>query len=194
MANPTNIFEGFSLSHVAVLDGATTAEDAAITVGNDIYGVRNASLTPDTGQFENEGDDFVLSSWYWLNFANIEVQAGYISLAVISAITGRPISSSGSTSLIKYGMDLWHEDMFNVSRLPVLVRIPSKDSNGLVRRLDFVLYSVQFGPFTFGGPAYKSGLEVNYTGRCVASTKDEVGATFSDGKKRIGRMISGPVI
>jgi hypothetical protein len=194
MANPTNIFEGFSLSHVAVLDGVTTAEDAAQTVGSDVYGVRNASLTPDTGQFDNEGDDFVLSSWYWLNFANLEVQAGYLSLAVMVAITGSVLSSSGSTSTIKYGVDLWHEDMFNVATKPVLVRVPSKDSLGNVRRLDFVLYKVQFGPITFGGPAYKAGLEVNYTGRALASLTNETGAAFADAKKRIGRIISGPVI
>jgi hypothetical protein len=30
---PVNIFEGFSLSSVMILDGATSAEDAANTVG-----------------------------------------------------------------------------------------------------------------------------------------------------------------
>jgi hypothetical protein len=191
---PVNIFEGFSLSSVMILDGATSAEDAANTVGTDVYGVRSASIAPDVGNFDNEGDDAVLSSWYWLNFASITVTEGYISLPLLAAITGKAISSSGAGSTQKFGFDLWHDDMFNIAPKPVLVRIPSKDNAGAARRLDFVLYKVQFGPFTFSGPAYKTGLEVSWEGRCLASTTDEMGAVFADGKKRVGRMISGAVI
>lgn len=191
---PTNIFEGFSLSHAAILDGATSAEDAANTVGTDMYGVRSAAVAPDVGNFDNEGDDAVLSTWYWLNFATLTVTAGYISLPVLAALTGKAISSSGSGSTQKFGFDLWHEDHFNIASKPVLVRVPSKDDAGAVRRLDIVLYKVQFGPFTFTGPAYKTGLEVSYEARCLASSKDETGTTFTDGKKRVGRLISGAVI
>lgn len=190
----TDVFEGFSVSHAAILDGATSAEDAALTVGTDIYGVRTASLAPDTGQFDNTGDDAVLSSWYWLNFATLTVTSGYISFEVWSTITGQTISSSGAGDTEKFTMDLYHEDMFNSSPRPVLVRIPSKDSLGNTRRIDFILYKVQFGPFTFNGPAYKTGLEANYDGRCLASLFDETGAAFPDGKKRVGRVVSGPVI
>jgi len=191
---PTNIMEGFSLSHVAILDGATSAEDAANTVGTDVYGVRSAALAPDVGNFDNEGDDTVLSSWFWLNFATMTVSAGYISLPVLAAITGKAISSSGTGATQKFGFDLWHEDHFNTSPKPVLVRIPSKDSAGAVRRMDLVLYKVQFGPFTFSGPAYKAGMEVSFEARCLASSTDELGVAFADGKKRVGRLISGAVI
>jgi hypothetical protein len=194
MSSVTPIFEGFSVSHVSILDGATTAEDAALTLGTDVYGVRSAALTPDSATFDNEGDDAILSTWYWFNFATLDVVSGYISLPVLAALTGRPISSSGAGANVKYDFDLYHEDMFNVSRRPVLVRIPSKDASGNVRRLDFVVYSMQFGPFTFNGPAYKAGLEVTYTGRALSSIHDETGTPFSDGKKRVGRMISGPQI
>jgi hypothetical protein len=191
---PQPIFEGFSISHAAILDGATTGEDAALTVGTDIYGVRSGALDPDTGQFDNEGDDAVISSWYWLNFATVTITSGYISLPVLAAITGRAISSSGTGASQKYGFDLWHEDDMNVAPKPMLLRIPSKDSDGTVRRLDFILYRCQFGPFTFNGPAYKAGMEVSYTARALASTKSETGATFADNKKRVGRLLSGPVI
>jgi hypothetical protein len=191
---PTAIFEGFSVSHVAILDGATSGEDAALTIGQDVYGVRSGALDPDTGTFDNEGDDSILSSWYWLNFATLTVTAGYISLPVLAAITGRAISSSGTGATQKFGFDLWHQDDMNVAPKPVLVRCPSKDSAGAVRRLDFILYKVQFGPFTFNGPAYKAGMEVSYTGRALSSTANEQGVAFADGKLRVGRLLSGAVI
>jgi len=191
---PTNIMEGFSLSQVAILDGATSAEDALNTLGTDLYGVRSAAIAPDVGNFDNEGDDAVLSSWFWLNFATISVTAGYISLPVLAAITGKAISSSGSGATQKYGFDLWHEDHFNVSPKPMLIRVPSKDSAGAVRRLDIILYKAQFGPFTFSGPAYKAGMEVSFDARALASAADELGVAFVDGKKRVGRMVSGAVI
>jgi hypothetical protein len=191
---PTNIMEGFSASHVSILDGATSAEDAAQTVGTDVFGVRSAAVDPDVGQFDNEGDDSILSSWYWLNFATLTVTSGYISFPVLAAVTGKSISSSGTGSSTKFGFDLWHEDHMNTEPKPVLVRVPSKDSEGVVRRLDIVLYKVQFGPMTFAGPAYKTGMEVTYAGRALSSLKDEKGTAHADGKKRVGRLISGAVI
>lgn len=188
MADP--IFEGFSISQAAILDGATSAEDAALTVGTDIYGVRSGTITPDLGQFDNQGDDFILSTWYWLNFATLDVVAGYISLPVLARITGIAISSSGTGNNTKYEYDLWSETQFNVAPCPVLIRAPSKDDLGVVRRLDIVLYRVQFGPMTFTGLAYKTGIEVTYNGRALASLQNEMGQTFSDGKRRVGRLIN----
>ncbi len=191
---PTNIAEAFSLSHVSILDGATSAEDAALTVGTDLFGVRAASLAPDTGQFDNEGDDAVLSTWYWFNFATLTVTSGFISFPVWAAITGLPISSSGSGATAKFSMDLWNETMYNSAAKPVLIRVPSKDSAGAVRRIDIILYKVQFGPFTFDGPSYKAGLTASYDGRALASLTDELGAAFPDGKKRVGRIVMGAQI
>jgi hypothetical protein len=188
---PTPIFEGFSISHAAILDGATSAEDAALTVGTDIYGVRSAAIAPDVGNFDNEGDDTVLSSWFWLNFATLTVTQGYISFTELAAITGKAISSSGTGATQKFYFDLWHEDMFNTAPKPMIIRVPSKDSAGAVRRLDIVLYKVQFGPFTFSGPAYKAGMEISFESRALASGQDELGAAFADGKKRVGRLVSG---
>jgi hypothetical protein len=192
LANP--IIEGFSISHAAVLDGATSATDIAPTVGNDVYGVRSGALAPDTGQFDNEGDDAVLSSWYWLNFATIDVTSGYISFTLIAAMTGRQITSSGAGATQRFVIDLWHEDDMNVAAKPMLLRVPSKDNLGNPRRLDVVLNKVQFGPLTFSGPSYKAGMETTYSGRALASYQDELGAAYGDGKKRIGRLISGPII
>jgi hypothetical protein len=74
----------------------------------------------------------------------------------------------------------------------MLIRVPAKDKDGIIRTLDFVLYRVQFGPFSFDGPSYKSGLLLNYTGRAVVSDKDETGAALT--KKAIGRIINRPAV
>lgn len=192
---PTTIIEGFSLTHAQILDGSTAFADVATgsSEWGDIYGVNNASLSPDSDSYDNEGDDAIMSTWNWINKGDIEVQAGYLSFPLIANMTGRPISSSGSGDSIVYGIDLWHEDDFNVPRKPMIIRMPSKDSAGAVRYLDIGLYSVQFAPINFDGPSYKEGLKVNYNGQALMSTVDELGATFADGKRRIGKVISRPV-
>jgi hypothetical protein len=98
--------------------------------------------------------------------------------------------TQGGGDATTYGMDLWHEDTFNVASRPMLLKVPSKDSAGHPRDLLIGLYRVDFAPITFDGPAYKDGLKVNYNGTAVLSLYDEVGAAFSDGKKRAGRLIS----
>jgi hypothetical protein len=70
----------------------------------------------------------------------------------------------------------------------MLIRCPSKDADGVIRVMDFILYKVIFGPLNFTGPAYKSGLLLNYTGRAVISDKDEKGATLT--KRAIGRIVN----
>lgn len=192
MASP--IVEAFSLSHAQILDGAQNFKTAAAVLntpeGLDMYGVNEASLDPDTDDYDNEGDNTVMSTWSWLNKAGLEVQAGYLSFPLIASITGRSISSGGSGDSTSFEMDLWHEDDFNVAPKPVLLRMPSKDKDGVVRNLIFGLFKVQFMPITFDGPAYKDGLKINYNGTALFSAKDEMGQTFSDGKKRVGRLIS----
>jgi len=192
---PSTIVEAFSLSHVQILDGSTAFADVTTgsTAWGDVYGVNDASLDPDTDSYDNEGDDVVRSTWNWLNKAELAVQAGYVSFALIANMTGRTISSTGSGDSIVYGIDLWHEDDFNVPRKPMIIRMPSKDHLGAVRYLDIGLYTVSFAPITFDGPQYKDGLKVNYNGQALVSTVNELGAAFSDGKGRVGKLISRPV-
>lgn len=194
MAGPVPVVEGFSLSHAQILDGTTDFLTAALATDVpdelDIYGVNEASLEPDTDEFDNEGDDTVLSKWSWLNNAKLTVTNGFISFPVISSLTGRAIESSGTGADTSFAVDLWHEDDFNVAPKPVILRMPSKDKNGVVRNLTIGLYRVQFGPMTFDGPKYKDGLKTGWEGTALFSNLDEKGVKFADGKKRIGRLIS----
>lgn len=187
------IVEGFSLSHAQILDGATTfltALGVAAAVGQDVYGVNEASLEPDTEDYENEGDDAILSTWSWFNYAEVNVQAGYVSFPLIAALTGQSVASSGAGAAQWFGVDLWHEDSFNVAPKPMLIKMPSKDRDGVARNLVFGLYKVQFQPITFEGPAYKDGLKINYNGRALMSNVDETGVAFADGKRRAARLLS----
>lgn len=180
--------EGFSLTHAAILNGTTGAEE----VDGDIYGVRTGSIAVDTGNYDNTGDDAVLSSWFWFNFATLTVQAGYVPFSTIALLAGATITSSGTGAADYYSLPLWEETSLNQPPRPVLVRVPAKDKDGVVRTLDFVLYRVQFGPFSFDGPAYKSGLLLNYTGRAVMSDKDETGASLT--RRAIGRLVNRPAV
>lgn len=185
--------EGFSLTHAAILDGATRAEDTtAATTFGDIYGVRSGTIAADTGNYDNTGDDFVMSSWFWINFATVTVQSGYLPFETIQLLSGSPITSSGTGTADYYSMPLWDETSVNQPPRPMLIRVPAKDKDGVIRTLDFVLYRVQFGPISFDGPSYKNGLLLNYTGRAVLSANDETGTALP--KKAIGRLINRPAV
>lgn len=291
----TQIIESFSLSHAQVLDGQTSFLDAVAAAAaddEDVYGVNDASMDPDLGDYDNEGDDDILSTWFWINYADVSVQAGYMSLPLIARLTNQTIdsidpvaavnevqtitsSATGGTYTLTFngettadiaanasamnvqtaleglnnidtgdvavagtgsdrtvtfqgryaatnvsllvvddslatggtvtvaqttqgapagaralGLDLWHEDSMNVAPKPMLTRMPAKDSNGDPCTAVFGLYRVQFRPITFDGPAYKDGLKVNYAGRAIKSAVDELGNPFSDGKKRVGRILA----
>lgn len=191
MATP--IFEGFSLSHVGILNGTTGAEEAT----GDVFGAKSASLELDSDTFDNTGDDTTLSTWNWFNKATLTVQSGYMSFPLINLLTGSKITSSGSGNNDTYTAPLWEERQQNVSPKPVLVRIPSRDRDGLVRTMDFILYKVQFQPISFDGPTYKDGMLVNYTGTALLSDKDEKGAQVVDSvtglpSRAVGRIVNRP--
>jgi hypothetical protein len=179
--------EAFSISNAAILNGSTGVEET----WGDVYGVDQASLDPDTDQFDSVGDDQVMSSWAWLNFATINVRAGYVSFDLIAGLTSDTVSSSGAgagaTQL--FSIPLWSKKSFNVSPRPMVIRMPAKDAAGAVRTFDIVLFKCAFQPITFDGPAYKDGLKISYTARSLMSDKDETGATIAAGPA-VGRMIA----
>lgn len=180
-------YEVFSLSHAAILNGTTGAEE----VNGDIYGVDDASLEPDADSFDNEGDDTVLSRWQWLNFAEVQVRGGYIPLETLYTIYNEPIQSSGTDPSDWFSMEFWTDRSMNVPYKPMLVASPAKDKDGVVRTSWIVLYKCSFGPFTFDGPSYKDGLKVNYMATALMSDKNEKGVSLGT-YKSVGRLVSGP--
>jgi hypothetical protein len=189
MANST--VEGFSLSHAAILNGKTGEEEEF----GDIYGIRSGSLELDQDSYDNTGDDSILSTWYWANKVNVTVQSGYVPFQTLSLISGSVVDSSGATGSETYSLPLWEENSMNTQPRPMLIRVPSKDSQGIIRRLDFILYKVQFQPFSFDGPSYKEGLLLNYNGSALSSDVDEKGQPVLDSRtgkptKAYGRLIS----
>lgn len=192
MASP--IVEGFSLSHAAILDGSTGLQEEF----GDIYGIRSGSLELDQDSYDNTGDDTILSTWYWANKVNVTVQGGYIPFNTLGLITGSVVTSSGSGDAETFSLPLWEENTMNTQPRPMLIRVPSKDRNGLVRLLDFILFKVQFQPFSFDGPSYKEGLLLNYNGSALFSDTDETGEPVLDSRtgeptKAVGRLLSRPM-
>lgn len=186
--------EGFSLSHAAILDGETGLEEEF----GDIYGIRSGSIEVDQDSYDNTGDDSILSTWYWATKATVTVQSGYVPFETLSLISGSKITSSGTAGAETFSLPLWEENSMNTQPRPMLIRVPSKDKTGATRLLDFILYKVQFQPFTFDGPSYKEGLLLNYNGSALFSDTDEKGNPVLDSRtneptKAIGRLISKPV-
>lgn len=191
--NMSRTFEGFSVSDAVILNGTTLAAHAA----GDMYGVRDGSLDVDVDSYDNTGDEAVLSTWFWFNYANLTITGGYIPFELMALMTGATITSSGTAPADQYSIPLWSEGSLNQATRPVLIRVPSKDANGLARTMDIILYKVQFNPISFDGPAYKDGLIVNYSGRALISTVDEKGVALGTGLRAIGRLVNlqtGPAL
>jgi hypothetical protein len=189
MSTSLNV-EGFSISHAAILNGTTGAELA----GGDMYGVRSGSLEVDMDEFDNTGDDYVLSTWQWFNYATVTIEMGYIPFAVIALLTGATITSSGAAPNNHFNLPIWEQGSLNQPTRPMLIRIPSKDSNGAVRTLDIVLYKCQFKPIGFDGPSYKDGLMLNYSAKALISDVDERGQALVGDRRAIGRLVGRPVV
>src|SRR5512140_1886571 len=153
------IIEGFSLSHAAILDGTTGAET------QDLYGIREGTLEVDTDNYDNTGDNAVLSSWQWFNFATVTVQSGYLPFDLYALLSGVTLTTSGSGATQTVSAPLWNEASLNQPTRPMKLRVPSKDTAGTSRNFDIVLFKVQFAPISFEGPSYKEGMLVNYSGK-----------------------------
>lgn len=191
----SSIVEGFSLSHAAILDGSTGIQEEF----GDIYGIRSGTIALDQSSYDNTGDDVVMSTWYWANKANVTVQGGYVPFETLGLISGSVVTSSGAGADQTFSLPLWEENTMNTSPRPMLIRVPAKDSDGILRVLDFVLYKVQFQPFSFDGISYKNGLLLNYNGAALFSDKDEAGNPVIDSRtgeptKAIGRLLSKPLV
>lgn len=180
--NFANTIESFSLSHAGILNGTTGVQE---TFG-DIYGVRSGNLAADVGSYDNTGDDNTLSSWFWINFATVTIEAGYIPFETYSLLSGSTLTSSGAGASAVTEVGLWEEDVANQPSRPMILRAPARDALGNAKTLDVILYRVIFSPINFTGPAYKSGLLVNYTGRAVLSPVNEKGETLA--KKAVGKL------
>lgn len=183
--------EGFSLSHAAILDPATGQDEEF----GDIFGIRSGSLELDQDSYDNTGDDTILSTWYWANKVNLTVQSGYVPFSTLSLISGSVVTSSGTGDNQKFSLPLWEENSMNTTPRPMRIRVPSKDKNGIIRVLDFILFKVQFQPFSFDGPTYKEGLLLNYNGSALFSDVDEKGQPVLDSRtgkptRAIGRLVS----
>lgn len=183
--------EGFSISHAAILNGSTGIEESF----GDIYGIRSGSLELDQDSYDNTGDDTIMSTWNWANKANVTVQGGYIPFDTLGLLSGSKVTSSGAADSQSYSVPLWEERQMNTQPRPMLIRVPAKDATGVPRVLDFILYRVQFQPFSFDGLAYKEGLLLNYNGSALFSSRDEKGQQVVDSQtnqptKAIGRLLS----
>lgn len=184
MSNTT--LEGFSISHAAILNGTTGAELA----NGQIYAVRDGTISINISNFDNTGDDAVLSTWFWFDYATLSITGGFIPFSTVALLTGVTISSSGTAPADYYSVPMWQLGSANQPTFPMLMRIPARDSTGLTRNLDIVLFRVQFQPFNFTGPSYKTGLVLNYGGRALLSSTDETGVALTT--KTIGRLVSWP--
>lgn len=80
--------EGFSITHAALIDKNAPANLREI----DMYAVRTASLAPDLGNVDNTGDDGVLSTWNWFNFATFNLVQGYLSLDQYARMSGTEVT------------------------------------------------------------------------------------------------------
>lgn len=189
MSTPNKIIEAFSISHAAILKGTFDIGDAgAEETYGDIYGVDTGTVTVTVGTYKNTGDDVVRSVWKYIEDAEVSIRGGFIPFDLINLLTGSTISSSGTGANLRWDIPFWEKAWNNLAPKPILIKCPSKDSQGNVRDFFIVLYKVYFGDFSVEGLGYKEGLKISYNGTAVMSATNEAGATLT--KEAIGRFVS----
>lgn len=176
--------ETFSLTGASILDGVTGAQS------QDIYGIRTGTLTTNVSQYDNTGNDTVLSRWIWSDYATVAIEGGFIPWNVYALVTGTTIGSSGTAPNDYYSLPYQDIVSLNQPTRSVRLRSTAKDSLGSLRTFDIVLYRVQFNPINFTGPAYKTGMNFSCTGTALYSTVDEAGNSLAN--KTIGRIVLAP--
>lgn len=176
--------EGFSLDRVAALSGTSGAESAQL------YGAQAITLTPDVSVTAMKADDEDFAAWTDMRKAQLVVTNGYMSFSLIDQLSGPniAIASSGTSPSDYYGLPLWTQYQHNQPAVPLALRMSSRNANGAIRTLTFVLYKVQLSVLDFTGITYKTGLQVNYAGTVLFSGTDERGNTLAS--PEIGRIVS----
>ena len=104
----------FSLSHVGILDGTTSAELA------DLFGANESSLELESDVYERQGDDKILSTARWITKGTLTVGTNYIPLPLISSLYGTAVVSSQIATKDAYTVQLWTEKGMNVAPRPVV--------------------------------------------------------------------------
>lgn len=184
MPNPN--ISSFSLSHVGILDGSTSAEVA------DLYGVNEGTLELESDSYDRTGDNAILSTNRWITKGTLTVGSNYIPLDMLATLYGTPVTSSAALNKSTYSVALWTEKSMNIAPRPVVVQAPGEDQDGKPHTIKIVLYKVKFGNFSFSQfMSYKEGLAVSFTGDALLADKDELGAKFLDDQgKRIGKIVA----
>lgn len=178
------IQEGFSVDRVAILNPSGGAES------QQLYGAQVITLVPEMVTSDMVADDEEYATWYNVTKANLTVTNGYMNFATIDQLSGPGINmvSSGASPADYYGLPLWTQYQHNKPAVPLAFRMMSRNANGGVRTLTFVLYKVQLAVLDFTGIVYKTGLQVNYAGTVLFSTTDEQGNTLPG--PEMGRLVS----
>jgi hypothetical protein len=184
-----DIVESFSLSHVAVLDGAVSHEHLL----GDLYGVRSATMELESTVHENLVDGVVLSHWSIFKKASLRVSAGFLPIRLFTPVLGslpRERPQGGMSA------PLWEERQQYAPTVSMLVTVPARDQEGTARPIHFVLYRVQFEPISFSPQAYKAGATFDYTASALMSSVDETGSPVLDSitglpSSAIGRILTG---
>jgi len=189
--NNSSVAEAFSIRHAAIMadDGLSDHEFG------DIYGINSGTLELDQDSYDNEGDDVVLSTWFWANKVNVTIQGGYIPFETLETIYGTKVMSSTGSGKLTTSFAFLEENRLQPKPRPVRLRLPSKDADGNPQDMDIILYRVQFQPFSFDGPSYKDGLKLNYNGTALFSSVDEKGQPVLDSvtgepTKAVGRIVT----
>lgn len=174
--------EGFSFDRAAVL-GASGAENGQL------YAAQSVTIAPQLTFSDMQADDWEYGTWTQMDKATITVVNGFIPFSVLSQLNGTSVASSGSGSSEYYALPLWTQYQHNNPAVPLALRMSSRNADGYVRTLTFVLYKVQLAVLDFTGTEYKTGLQASYSGTVLFSSYDERGNALHSGPE-IGRLVS----
>jgi hypothetical protein len=170
---PDVFIEGFSISHAAIIEYNTITD---LFEEEDIYGVRSGTIEARIESTEETSNDQLVNVWNSINGIDINIESGYLSLAMMQRFTGSSRFIDGLyPESADMALDLWTPNNMNPGFVSMVVRIPARDSSGVFRSLEFVFYRVKLKPYSFDTASYKDGLTASYQAIAFLSSTDENG-------------------
>jgi hypothetical protein len=154
-------------------------------VWRDVPGVTEASFTMGVSEVDQWGDDVLYNTFYHSQKGTLAVRASFLALAVLEALSGSPVTSSGAVEKI----DIGRASELTPTRLSLRVTVENlktKDGNTAVMTTYFYNASVRSVWESIPRATLGALQEVTLNFNVYASDTDETGATI--GQATFGRM------
>jgi hypothetical protein len=152
----------------------------------DVPGVTEASFTMGVSEVDQWGDDTLYNTFYHSQKGTLAVRATFLALGVIEALSGNPVTSSGSAESI----DIGSQGELTPQRVSLRITVENmKTRDGATASMTTYLYNASVRSVWESIPRASLGAlqEITLNFNVYNSDTDETGAALTD--SAFGRVV-----